>query len=285
MPEGRCLSRREVLGAVSKSLLGVGLCRGNGPRTSAIDESRWPPYSPFKLGFDSHSLRCFVEPDEFVKEARRLNVRYVELWAGHLAPSASPDEIRALRNKLMTQAMKIAAFGVERFTADHARNERIFRFGRFLGLENLNAYPTRDALPSLERLVCDYSINVAIQNHGFKDDLWGRPEGILEAVGDLDPRIGARADLGSFLQAGIDPLDALDMLGPRVLGCQLTDCDRYGHEVVLGDGRLDLRGALRKLRRMRYTGPLSVGLERTLENPIPQILHCLCIVARELDRL
>src|SRR5437867_11357268 len=99
------------------------------------------PYGPFKMSFQSYSLRHFTAIGEFVREARRLGLAYVELWRGHLNPDKPATNVKGGTAFLRDAGLRVAAFGVEDFTADHDRNERLFRFGMFLGRENLCADP------------------------------------------------------------------------------------------------------------------------------------------------
>ena len=232
-------------------------------------------YGPFKMSFQSYSLRQFAQIDDLVREAIKLKLSYVELYSGHLPVSAAPGELKKVTGKLYLAGYKVAAFGVEAFTADHAKNEQLFKFGRMLGVENLSADPTKDAFESLEKLVKGYNIKIAIHNHGPEDKRWQKPEWILESVKNLDPRIGSCADLGHFIRAGVDPVVALEMLGPRVLGCHFKDFDKQGKDVIVGSGQLDVVKALRTLKKIGFKGPLSLEFEGDKENPVPKMLECL----------
>lgn len=244
-------------------------------------------YGPFRVAFQSYSLRHFQELDDFVREARKLDLDYVELWRGHLRTTASPEEIQNVANRLAEVGIEPIAFGVERFTADHEANEALFRFGQALGVENLSANPDKDAatFDSLEKLVQQYDIRIAIHNHGPEDERWQRPEWILETVQDRDPRIGACADLGHFIRAGVDAVEAIQTLGSRVLGVHFKDFDEEGNDVVVGRGRLNVQEAMAALRRVGFDGPLSLEYEGDRENPVPAMLECLEVMREAGARL
>jgi sugar phosphate isomerase/epimerase len=274
----RSLLRRTVTGAVG---IAAGFEFGSLLDHQAL--TAWGAqgeYGPFKMSFQSYCLRHFTDTDAFVKEAARLKLPFVELWRGHLPVESAMVDLKRVKGKLFLSGVQVIAFGVEEFTADHGANERLFRLGRALGVENLSANPTKDAFPSLERLVKSYDIKIAIHNHGPEDERWRRPDWTLQAVKNLDPRIGSCADLGHFLRAGVNPIEALEMLGSRVLGCHLKDFDKQGRDAIVGSGRLDLPRTLATLKKIGFRGPLSLEYEGDETNPVPKMLECLDAVRR-----
>lgn len=260
---------------------------GCAPQPGSAVEAPAPEaeYGPFKMSFQSYSLRHFESPDDFLAQAEKLDLPYVELWRGHLAISSSSAEIDTFKSRLQGAGLQPAAFGVERFTADHEQNRTLFDFGKKLGVQNLSADPAKDAFSSLQDLVQEYDIRIAIHNHGPEDERWKRPEWILEAVQDLDPRIGSCADLGHFIRADVDPVEAIRMLGSRVLGVHLKDFNAEGQDVVVGTGRLDLVGALAALQEIGFDGPLSLEYEGDRENPVPKMLEALAVVRQAVQQI
>jgi sugar phosphate isomerase/epimerase len=237
----------------------------------------------FLIGFQSYSLRHFQQLELLLAQAEKLGLGYVELYRGHLATDASPERIEAVKAGLKELGITVNAFGVEEFTADHEKNEALFRFGKELGVMNLSANPTKDAFPSLEKLVDQYDIRIAIHNHGPEDERWRRPEWILKAVRDLDPRIGACVDTGHYFRAGVDAVEAIEMLGARVLGVHLKDFTKDSQEVIIGDGQLDLSSTLSALHNVGFKGPFSLEYEESEEDPVPDMLEAVRRVKAGLE--
>lgn len=242
-------------------------------------------YGPFKMGFQSYSLRHFKGIDDCIGQAQKLELAYVELYRGHLDPSSPQEKVKEVRERLAAAGLQVNAFGVERYTADHAQNEALFEFGKALGVTNLSADPEKDAFPSLEKLVRQYDIRIAIHNHGPEDKRWARPEWILDSVKSLDPRIGSCADLGHFIRSGINPVEAIERLGSRVLGVHFKDFDKSGKDVVLGQGQLNVVKTLAALKKVGFNGPLSLEFEGDVENPVPKMLESLTIVRQALKTI
>jgi sugar phosphate isomerase/epimerase len=73
--------------------------------------------------------------------------------------------------------------------------------------------------------------------------------------------------------AGVDAVEAIQMLGPRVLGVHLKDFTSDGHEVIPGDGLMDLDKTLTALVKVGFEGPLAIEYEEKKENPVPDMLE------------
>ncbi len=281
------LTRRDWM-HLSLGVAGAGLGAGvSGCTSPPADSPESPPpdrdYGSYEMGFQSYSLRHFVAAEDFLGQAKRLNLPFLELWRGHLPEDAGEDEIVRFRDRLREAGITVNAFGVERFTDEHEKNEAIFRLARNLGVGVLSANPSKKAFDSLEKLVDQYDIRIAIHNHGPEDERWRRPEWIMEAVDGLDPRIGACADVGHFIRAGVDPVAALELLGSRVLGVHLKDIDADEHDVVLGQGRLDVVKTFETFQSLGFLGPVSLEFEGDKEDPVPAMLRCLDVVAAAIS--
>ena len=241
--------------------------------------------SPFRFGFQSYSLRHFSQTEDLAGEAEKLGLLFVEVHSGHLPTDATDEGISRFKQALDRVGVEVNAFGVESFTADHEANQRLFQFGQKLDVENLSADPSKDAFESLQQLVAQYDIRIAIHNHGPEDERWRRPEWILEAVKDLDPRIGACVDTGHYLRAGVDPVEAIRMLGSRVWGVHLKDFDAESEEQIVGQGRLNLVETFQALLDVGFKGPLSLEYESHMENPVPSMREGLEAAAEALAQL
>lgn len=97
------------------------------------------------------------------------------------------------------------------------------------------------------------------------------PVTLLRAVEDIgSSNAGVNFDPANLLMYGkANPLDALDILGPRVRGFHAKDGEyprnprELGAEKPLGEGRVDFPAMIQKLRSLGYDGPLTI--EREIE--------------------
>jgi L-ribulose-5-phosphate 3-epimerase len=92
----------------------------------------------------------------------------------------------------------------------------------------------------------------------------------LRATG-LD-NIGVNFDAANLILYGkANPVDALDILGPHVLGVHAkdgrypTDPQKLGEEVPIGEGKVDFPRLIQRLKEVKYRGPITI--EREISGP------------------
>jgi sugar phosphate isomerase/epimerase len=275
------LSRRKLLalaaaGAAGASLFDAArLLAGHVPGPQ--EEYGW-----FPMGVQSYSLRGYAV-DVALQHVKALGLHHVEFFNAHFPRDSGPEAIEALKKKLRVMEIAISAHGVERFTRDHEANRKLFEFANRAGIRNLSADPDPDAFSSLDRLVAEYGIRIAIHNHG-PGHRYDKIADVAKAVKDHHRWIGACADLGHFIRSGEDPVKAITELGDRLYGIHLKDfaepkADAKG--VILGKGRLDVVATFRALRQVRFPadGALSLEYEENEKDPLADIKECLAVAS------
>ena len=68
--------------------------------------------------------------------------------------------------KLKKHDVSISCHGVQGFTKDHNENRKMFQFAKMAGIKNISANPSPDSFDSLDKLVAEFDIRIAIHNHG-----------------------------------------------------------------------------------------------------------------------
>ncbi len=190
-----------------------------------------------------------------------------------------------MRAALDRHGVRIVAYGVQAFTADHDANRKIFQWAKHNGIETLSAAPEPGSFESLDRLVAEFGINLAIHNHGPGDKHYAKTAQLTAALEGRHPRIGSCADVGHFWRIREDPVRAIDTLGARVLAVHLKDQASVSEQAVVGEGKLDIPGILRALKRIGYRGPLTLEYEGTPEDPVPAMRASLAHLARMLKEI
>ena len=97
-----------------------------------------------------------------------------------------------------------------------------------------------------------YDIKVAIHNHAkdISPKYWN-PKGVLKACKGRSQYIGACGDVGYWIRSGIDPVEAIEQLGDRLMTLQVHDLNennKDGHDVPWGTGKTDLKAFFQKLK-------------------------------------
>ncbi len=253
----------------------------------AADKEEW---GGFPIGVQSISLRKYSLP-EAIRQLQGMGVRYVELSASaHLRSMATDEQIREARQLVAIAGLKVTAHGVNQFSKDHAANRRVFEFARKLGIRTITANPQPDdeTFASLDKLVAEYDMRIAIHNHG-PGALYDKLDSVVKAIKDRDQRIGACIDCGHYLASGEDPVQCVLALGDRVYGVHLKDQAEIGKRspnVIIGRGHLDVVGLFKALRKIRFPadGALSLEYEANPDNPLDDIKACLAIVKEAIAR-
>jgi len=243
----------------------------------------------FPVGVQSYSLRNYKLP-EVIRHLRGMGVHYVEFSGGHLPPTASDAEITDALKLVESADIKISAHGVNGFGKDHDKNKKIFDFARKIGIRTITANPQPDAetFASLDKLVAEYNMRIAIHNHG-PGALYDKVDGVVKAIKDHDKRIGACVDCGHYLSSGEDPVKCALLLADRVYGVHLKDHEELGKKsgnVVIGKGHLDVVGLFKALRQIKFPadGALSLEYEANPMNPIDDMKACLQIAKEAIAK-
>ena len=227
------------------------------------------PFKGFKIGVQTYSFREFTF-EEAIQKTRQLGLKYIEPYEDQFSFSSTEEEIAAALKVIESYGAKSVAYGVVGFDADEVKNRQLFEFGKKIGVESLSAHPTPEAFDSLEKLVAEYNINIAIHNHGPGSD-YDKLQDVLNAVKDHHWRIGACVDTGHFLRSDEDPAMVIRELGKRVHGVHLKDVTQKKQESILGQGMLNLTEVFKALKAIKFSGPLSIEYEGSPENPSPDM--------------
>jgi sugar phosphate isomerase/epimerase len=244
-------------------------------------------FGNFRVGAQSYTFRNF-NVEQALQRIHNLGLRHVELTRIHVPATSTPEQLRAIRNRCRELEITPVGYGVERFTRDTDANRRIFELGRALGVRYLSADPDPDSFDSLDRLVREFDIAIAIHPHGPEGRAdnqrlhrWYSAEVIMRAVRDHDRRIGSCLDTGHLIRAAqldrrLDPAAEVRTMGARNFALHLKDHDnRNRTDVVFGRGALDVPAVLRALRAVNFEGYINIEYEANPANPDPDVRACL----------
>lgn len=240
----------------------------------------------FVLGMQSYSLRSFPV-DKALDDIQKLGLHSVEFFNAHLAINSTQQQIDEMKQKLARHNIKLFAHGVNGFSKDHEKNREVFEFAKKAGIRNISADPTPDAFDSLDKLVEEFDVRIAIHNHG-PGARYDKVDDVLKAVQGRHKHIGACADLGHYIRSGEDPVKVIRMLEGRLFGIHLKDFDepkKNAQGVILGKGHLDVVEVFKALKKVNFPadGALSIEYEEHADNPMPDLRECVA-VAREAEK-
>ncbi|MBM4000535.1 MAG: sugar phosphate isomerase/epimerase [Planctomycetes bacterium] len=218
-----------------------------------------------------------------------MGIHFVECFPRHFPIDAADDVLRDNQAILKKAQIQLAGYGVVEFTRDHEANRRMFEQARRAGVRNITANPQPDSFESLERLVAEFDIRIAIHNHG-PGALYDSIESVTRAVEKRHKWIGACIDTGHFLRSKEDPVRAVRELGKRVFALHIKDEARQekdSHNVVIGRGHLDVVGLFQALKEVGFPadGDLALEYEANPANPIDDMKACLDVAREAIQKV
>ncbi len=254
------------------------------------------PFGGFTVAIQSYSYRNFQPLEKALEQIQMLGIRNVELYRQHLMPTTEEAPIKAARSLLEKYRVTPVSFGVERFTKDHDANRRLFTFARAMGMRYLSADPDPDSFDSLDKLVAEFNIGIAIHPHGpvgKQLHRWYSAESIMDGVRNRHRLIGSCLDTGHLIRSAqdpfnrkLDPAQQVRHMGARNFGLHLKDHDnKQRTDVVFGRGVLDVPGILRALREVKFGGYIAIEYEANPNNPTADIRACLDVFRESVRKL
>jgi len=242
---------------------------------------------PLTLGIQLYSLRAFPV-DKALDMAKELGLTQVEFYPGMFPVTDDAEAIAAVKQKVADRGLSISAHGVNGFGKDAAANRRIFEFAKAAGITILTADPAPDSFESLDELVKEFDIRIAIHNHGPRHR-YNKALDVLAAVEKYDKRIGACADLGHYIRSGERPVDVIRVLEGRLYGIHLKDFAEMQDKtkgVILGKGHLDVPAVMEALVTVGFPadGALSIEYEENAKNPMADLKECVAIARKALGQ-
>lgn len=282
------ISRRRFLQTAAAASLGLAASP-----LLAADAAPKDPFGGFALGIQSYTFRNF-NLDQALKRTHDLGLKHIEITQLHLPSSASPRQIEAALKLCKEYDVMPNAYGVQHFSKDHEANKKIFAFAQALGIKSLSADPDLDSFDSLDKLVAETKIAIAIHPHGpvgSKLHRWYSADVILAAVKDHHPLIGSCLDTGHLIRAAIlkkklDPAEEIRKMGKRNFGIHLKDNDNTRKtNVVFGKGALDVVAVLKALRDVKYAGSLSIEYEANPTDPTKDLKACVEVFKESVKKL
>jgi sugar phosphate isomerase/epimerase len=259
-------SRRGFLGTAA-GIAGWSMA-GAVPASATIVPEPWG----IKLGVATYSLRKF-DRAKAIEMIKALQTPYVSIKEFHLRYVLPQAELIAGRKEFEAAGLKIMSGGnVDLKSTDAAVLRKSFEYAKYAGMPMMVCAPTHDNLKTLEGLVKEYNIKLAIHNHGPEDKHFPTPQSVLQAVKGLDKRMGLCMDIGHSVRAGADILKSTQEAGERLLDVHvkdLTDNKSAKSQVDVGDGILPFPGLFKLLKKMSYSGCVNLEYEINADNPLP----------------
>jgi sugar phosphate isomerase/epimerase len=201
--------------------------------------------------------------DELLADVRRLGFDTVDVWGAHLSPDWATDEhLAAAREALDRHGLGVATYATW-LSPENADRACALALG--LGTDLIGAGFSGDR-GRLLGVLRERGVRLGIENHPDETS----PSDVLARIGDDTDVLGATVDTGWWGTHGYDAPRAIDELAGHVLHVHLKDVLRVGepHDTCRwGEGVVDVEGCVRALKRIGYTGAITVEHEPETSDP------------------
>ena len=233
----------------------------------------------WRVGFSAYTFRG-VTLFEALDKIAATGLRYVELFEWQKFSPAnrdatpSPGLSAALRKDLKRKAADCGVTMVGIFARlGHADAVKaMFEFAAEMQFEVIVGEPPEALFDLVERLTGEYKVDLALHNHPKPSHFWNPKVG-LAALEGRSERMGFCCDTGHWCRSGLNPVEMLKQVGPRIKTFHLKDLDQFAvreaRDVVWGQGKGRIADLLAEVKRLGVKHPyFGIEWERNLDEPL-----------------
>ena len=281
------IKRRSLLTLLPATSLFLAL-RANGETTVASTKTK-----PFGIAVQCWTFQKFTVL-ESIEMAAAAGADSVELFPGQTLggahgdakfnPSIDDAMLASVTDQLAKHQIRAVNYGVTNVPEKEAGARPIFELAKKLGLYGI----TTEAIGSidiLEALAAEYDIKVCFHNHPSPTPLWN-PDTISEAIKGRHANLGFCADLGHWAASGLDPLEVIKKIAPRVHAFHMKDRATIGErtpDLPFGTGIIQLPEILDACRAEGFAGNVSIEYERNWQTNLVEVAQCAGYLRAYLD--
>jgi len=230
------------------------------------------PAGQIRFSVATYSLRNF-QRDLAIRMIRQMNIKYADVKEFHLPYNSTPAELAGGRKRFDSAGITVIGGGnITLKENDEPSLRRYFEYARACRFPIMICAPTHENLPLVEKLAKEFDVRMAIHNHGPEDKQFPSPQSVLDAVRNMDSRMGLCLDIGHTARAGADIVQSIAAAGPRLFEVHMKDLrDKSAREsqCVVGEGVLPIPEIFRELRKIGYQGVCSLEYEIDEDDPLP----------------
>jgi len=233
----------------------------------------------WRVGFSAYSFRT-VTVFEALEKIAATGLHYTELFAWQKLSPADPDArpapglSKALRKDLRAKAADsgVKMIGVYAGLKNPDAAKAMFDFAAEMEFEVIVSEPPEALLDAIEKLTQEYGVDLALHNHPKPSHYWN-PETGLAALEGRSKRMGFCCDTGHWCRCGLDPVEMLRKVAPRVKTFHLKDLEQFGvrgaKDAIWGQGKGRIADILAEVKKLDIENPyFGIEWERDPNEPI-----------------
>jgi sugar phosphate isomerase/epimerase len=233
-------------------------------------------YEKFKVGVAGYTFAHFGI-DTALATMEKSDVHYLCIKDFHLPLNSDAAAIAAFHEKLKSKGVTGYAVGPI-YMKTEAEVDRAFEYAKRVGVKMIVGVPNYELLPYVNKKVQEYDLKYAIHLHGPDMKLYPDADDVWNNVKNLDRRMGMCLDIGHDTRNGKDPVADLKKYHTRIFDMHLKDVTaptKQGYSVEVGRGIIDFPAFVRMMRKVGYSGILSLEHERNMKAPFAGIAESI----------
>jgi sugar phosphate isomerase/epimerase len=252
------------------------------PRSAAaaVTKTKSDPFRGLKVGLTSYTLRKF-SLDEAIAMTKQAGVKYISLKEVHLPLKSTPTERQAVRKKVEDAGLILMGGGVIYIKNNDAEIRNAFEYAKDAGMPTIVCSPDLEALDTIEKLVKQYDIRIAIHNHGPGDTKYPSPLDVMRLVKGRDSRMGVCMDVGHTVRINQDPAMAIAKCASRLYEFHMkdvTEATAKGSSAEVGSGVIDEVAVLKALLKIKFAHHVALEYEAHGDAPMPGITESFAYI-------
>lgn len=230
----------------------------------------------FKLGMAGYSFVHF-KLDQALDMMKKTDVHYLCIKDFHLPYNSTAEQISQFHETL--KKADVTGYGVGPIYMKTTQEiDNGFDYARRVGVKLIVGVPNEELLPYVDKKVKEFDMRYAIHIHGPDIKLWPNATSVMNAVKNLDPRVGLCFDMGHDMRFGDDPIADLEKYAKRIFDIHLknvTAASKEGKTCELSRGVIDIPAFVNMLRKVKYDGCCSLEYEKDMKDPLAGIAESI----------
>jgi len=236
------------------------------------------------IGVAGYSYRVY-DIDRTLDLLQSMDVHYLSIKDFWLPLDSTSEQMEVFK-------AKCAEHGVEGYTLGPiymksvAEVDRAFAYAARYGVDMFIGVPNYDLIDYVIGKVKETGIRVAIHTHGPDGAAFPDIRTIVEMVKDPSLGVGCCMDLGHTFRSGYDVAKDIRKYGKWIYDIHIKDetaASKAGQTWEMGRGVMDFVPIVKSLRKIKYTGKVSVEFEKNGDNPHPGVAESIGYLRGVLD--
>lgn len=269
------VGRRSFLKAGLVGSITLGAAGATARLMAEVTKPQRPLFDGLKLGMASYTFRKFTL-EQAIEMSKQVGAVSISLKDVHLPMKSTSAERQEALQKVEAAGLFLASGGVIGMKNNEQEIRNAFDYAKDAGMPTIVCSPDPEALDTVEKMVKEYNIRIAIHNHGPGDKKFPSPFDVWRLVKDRDERMGLCIDVGHTVRIGVDPVDAIRKCAKRLYDFHIkdeTEATPKGKPVPVGRGVVDIVGVLKTLKEISYGYNIGLEYEEKENDPMPGVVE------------